>query len=155
MLSFTYTLIGHGWCTASISDVNRSLEMRVSHLSDALCDLTSATIALLQGAEHAVCSWEDEPGEYRWLFDLRGDDVCITIVRFDKAFSRKADSQGAVLFTTVSPLRRFANQVLNQLWQIIQAVGIDGYQVSWGYSFPRAEYETLENLIRNHDEHRS
>jgi hypothetical protein len=152
MLTFSYTLCGHGWSEATIAHDGTSFSVRVSYLSDALRDLTDAVIALIRGATHASCAWQgdDDRHEYRWLFERHSDEIDITIVEFDDLFSRKADDQGMVVFAARCPRPRLATQVLNQLWRLLNDLGIEGYKELWGHhDFPLAEYKALEGLIHS------
>lgn len=146
-LTFTYRLVGRGWSEAILSDGVRHVTITASYLDDAITLLAEAVIALLQTANRASCNWADEPGEYRWLLDRRGDDLSITILWFDQTFSRKPDEAGRVVFSVEGTLRRFAVQLRNQLQELLERHGAEGYKQLWGYDFPFSDYEKLTSLI--------
>ncbi len=81
--SFSYHLGTAGWSTATVSDDERTVALTASYLSDALGDLTRAVIALLQGAEQARLTWDEEPGVVAWRFERQSDDVDVCITVFD------------------------------------------------------------------------
>lgn len=116
--------------------------------SDAAGDLLRAVIALLQGWETARCVWEDEPGQYRWLFHRRDDLVDIRILRFGVTFSTAQDEDGATVFITMQPLSKFAQKVYSALRRILREVGAEEYERPWGQAFPQAPYDTLRDLLR-------
>ena len=147
-LTFTYRLVGRGWSEATLSDGEQSLTVFASYLSDALRGLIEAVIILLQGADRASCRFADEPGEYRWLFERRDDNLAITVKQYEKTFSPQADDAGTLLFSVEGSLRRFAVQLSNQLQALIEQHGADGYEALWGYSFPQTEQQRLARLIR-------
>lgn len=140
MLSFTYELLGAGWAHAVLDDGVDRLEMVVSYLSDALLDLTEATISLLLGVDDVTFVWEDEPGGYHWRLQAINTDLDLTVV---------SDPSGH-RFHTNCPIQRFARQVLQQLWTIYRDFGPDGYRTRWvAHDFPLTQYRRLESLLRN------
>ncbi len=47
------------------------------------------------------------------------------------------------------PLGRLAGEVLDELWQVQETVGVDGYQDRWTMqAFPLQEYTQLRELLR-------
>lgn len=140
MLTFSYQVDRAGWASATLADDADQLDLRVSYLSDALRDLTEATISLLLGVEEVSCVWFDEPGSYTWQFRLLYDVLHLTIV-VDTSVKRGS-------FTTVCPVRHFAYQVLQQLWLICHNIGPDEYRARWrSNDFPLASYRRLESLL--------
>ena len=151
--SFSYKLSGCGWADASVSSGGSALTMTVSYLSDALGDLARAVISLL--SEHAVgkviCSWQDEPGEYRWMMLREGDAVRVQIVMFDDCFSRKDCAKGRRLIRWECSLLRLATQVKGQMHQLLNDLGEDGYKERWvNHDFPMQEFMRLSELIQEH-----
>lgn len=100
-----YRLSGTGWADATVSDGEASAELSASYLADALGDLLRAVVALTEGAAEARCSWAEEPGEYRWIFARRGDDVSLRILGFLRG--QRSDAEGEEQFATTRPLRTF------------------------------------------------
>lgn len=79
----------------------------------ALVLLAEAVINLLAGRDRAMCAWEEEPGQYRWVLARDGEQVVATILWFPDAFSPLSDDRGTIEFTFACPLRRLAVQVKN------------------------------------------
>jgi hypothetical protein len=146
-VTFWYRLSGAGWSEAGIFDgVNRAF-LTASYLSDALTALVDAVNALLQGRAESRCAWQEEPGEYRWIFARRGDHLMIDIRWFGDTFSTESDERGQPVFSSDYSLVRFAIQLRDQLAKLMGEHGADGYQRSWGAPFPWEAYRRLEELI--------
>jgi hypothetical protein len=92
---------------------------------EALAELAEA-VSLLRAVPTGRCAWAEEPGEYRWVLQRRGDDVAITVRWFPEAFSKQADEQGTVKFSAVCNLRRFAAQMKSLLQEEIDGGGFPG-----------------------------
>jgi len=151
MFSFSYQLETVGWSMAVVSDGKRTVALTASYLSDALGDLTRAVIALLQGAEQATLTWHEEPGVAEWRFERQGDDVDVRITLFDIWSSSPVVRARLVepAFQMRYPLGRLAGEVLDELWQVQETVGVDGYQERWKmHAFPLREYTQLRELLR-------
>ncbi len=151
MFSFSYHLETAGWSTATVSDGERSVVLTASYLSDALGDLTRAVIALLRGAEQATLTWHEEPRVAEWRFERQGDDVDVRITLFDNGSSSRVVQARLVepAFQMRCPLGRLAGEVLDELWQVQETVGVDGYQERWKMqAFPLQEYTQLRELLR-------
>jgi hypothetical protein len=146
-VTFWYRLVGSGWSEAGIFDGVDKAFLTASYLSDALRDLTGAVIALLQGAEEARCAWQEEPGEYRWALRRRGDHLKIDNLWFGDTFSGEADERGKPVFSSECSLLRFVGQLRDQLAKLLDEHGAEGYQRTWGISFPQDEYLRLGELI--------
>jgi hypothetical protein len=148
VVRFWYRLVGHGWSEAGIFDgVNRAF-LSASYLSDALGDLTNAVIALLRGAQRSTCSWQEEPGEYRWVFDREDERLRIDILWFEDTFSHELEGKGKLFYSTECELRRFACQLRDQLSRLLEEHGLEGYMQIWAnHDFPMTEYRKLEDLL--------
>jgi hypothetical protein len=149
---FTYELDGHGWCSATLTSGDLSFSVGASYLSDALGDLIDAINALLAGCETSHCTWEGEPGEWRWLFGRRDDEIGIRVLEFPDTFSRAADEQGKNVFEMTCDIWHFAYQVRDQLANVLTTFGEEGYRQRWhAHPFPASAYNRLQALL---DEHR-
>lgn len=151
IFSFSYHLETAGWSTATVSDGERTVALTASYLSDVLGDLTRAVIALLRGAEQAILTWHEEPGVAEWRFERQGDVVDVRIMLFDNSSSSRVARARPVepAFHMRCPLSRLAGEVLDELWQVQETVGIDGYQETWKmHAFPLQEYTQLRELLR-------
>jgi hypothetical protein len=68
-VAITYELTGHGWSECMIRVDERTVTVTASYLSDALGSLSDAVLAVLLGSRTAKASFDEEPGEYRWVLD--------------------------------------------------------------------------------------
>ncbi len=151
LFTFSYDLDTAGWSTATVSDGTHTATLTASYLSDALGDLTRAVIALLQGAERATLTWQEEPSVIEWRFERQGDDVVVRLTRFadNTSYGRSQAQPGELPFSVRCPLTRLGSEILDELWRIHDTVGIDGYKERWKmHPFPLQEYRQLRALLR-------
>jgi len=66
-VELVYKLTGAGWADARMSHDGSYRDIAVSYLSDALGDMVRAAVQLLRGASEVSFSFQDEPGEHRWI----------------------------------------------------------------------------------------
>lgn len=146
-MEFTYRLTGTGWSEARLEDRSSSATITASYLEDALGDLLEAVGVLLEGAQEARCSWAEEPGEYRWLFDRADSDVRLRVLAFRDLYSPESDDRGHVVFETKTPLREMAEAVADGAQRVLDEYGEAEYQRRWvEHPFPIGHLE----LIRAH-----
>jgi len=159
-MEFTYRLTGKGWAEARIADESGWAAMTASYLSDALGDLLEAVGLLLEGASKARCSWEEEPGEYRWIFvRADGNDVNLKILAFDDMYAQPAalpgvaqfspqpDEHGELRFSTTQPLGVLARAIADGAAAALAEYGEAGYLAQWVEApFPTAHLA----MIREH-----
>ena len=93
-MEFNYRLTGTGWSEARIADDLSWAALTASYLSDALGDLLEAVGTILEGAAEACVSWQEEPGEYRWIFVREGDLVHLRILGFALRWRRRSQARG-------------------------------------------------------------
>ena len=155
MLALSYKIEAHRWAVVQITDGERSLTLGPSLIfSDPLADLVSITIPFLKHLRDEyplklMCAREDEPGEYRWVLDKKGADVGIRILRFEQTYSHLTDQQGQEVFTSSAPIIKFANQVAVQLRDLVQSLGMSGYETAMRRPFPLGTHQELTHLIRD------
>lgn len=147
-VTFWYRLTGSGSSEAGIYDGVERAFPTASYISDALGDLARAVIALLQGAPGSTCSWEEEPGAYRWIFNRQGEDLQIEILWFEDPLSFEPQEPGKRIFLSQCRLRRFAAQLRDQLQGLLAEHGEEGYRRNWGlHDFPTYELNNLDELL--------
>src|SRR4051794_38082323 len=97
VVDFAYRLTGTGWAQARVSDASSSVTITASYLTDALGVLLEAVSHLLEGADRARCSWEVEPGEYRWIFEAADSLVRLRVLAFGDMYPQEPDDKGEVI----------------------------------------------------------
>jgi hypothetical protein len=148
-MQLVYQLGGAGWADARISHNSKYRDMAVSYLSDALGDMTQAAVRLVRGAREVSFSFQDEPGEHRWLL-TRGesDSLRIRILWFHDTFSRRPQECGEEVFICDCTVLDFIGQVLHELHDILSEEGVDGYKRRWqNHDFPLDAYTELQRVL--------
>jgi hypothetical protein len=159
-VEFTYRLVGLGWAEARLVDGAASATITASYLSDALADLLEAVAGLLAGAEETRCCWEEEPGEYRWIFRQDGRRVDLDVLWFDDDYDpetdfRGVDEQGKLVFTTQQSLRVLAAAIADGAGLVLAEHGEEGYLAQWHlYPFPTETLARVQKLLSDADRKR-
>ena len=144
-MEFGYRLTGTGWSEARLGDGPCSVRITASYLGDALGELLEAVGVLLEGAEQARCSWAEEPGEYRWIFDRAGSDVRLRVLALPDDDPRKPDDRGQVVFDSTAPLREIADAIADGAQKVLDEYGEDEYLRLWAqHPFPLRHLELIQ-----------
>jgi hypothetical protein len=139
-VEFRYRLTGTGSAEAQLADGRSSADVTASYLSDALGNLLAAVLLLLDGAAEARCSWDEEPGENRWVFERAGADVHLRILTFRGRRKPGSDQAGTVAFETTQPLAVMARAIADGAEAVVAEYGEQGYLDRWLlHPFPSAQ----------------
>lgn len=144
-VEFGYRLTGTGWSEARLTDGPSSVTITASYLGDAIGELLEAVGVLLDGAEQARCSWAEEPGEYRWIFDRAGSDVRLRVLAFPDDDPLEPDDRGQVVFESTAPLREIADAIARGAQNVLDEYGEDEYLRRWvQHPFPVGHLELIQ-----------
>lgn len=147
-VEFSYRLTGTGWAEARVEDDTSWATITASYLGDALGDLLEAVGVLLEGAEQARCSWEEEPGEYRWIWERTGSDVYLRILALRDNFPRQPDELGTLVFETRQPLRALASAMAAGAQALLDDLGEEEYLRRWvDHPFPTAHLFLIKDRL--------
>ncbi len=147
-MEFSYRLTGTGWSEGRLSDEHASATLTASYLGDTLGGLLKAVSALLQGTQQARCSWVQEPGESRWIFDRAGAQVRLRVLAFHDAEFPEPDDRGRVVFETTAPLLELANAVARGAQRVLDEYGKDGYRELWSaHPFPCGQLDLIQTYL--------
>lgn len=155
---FDFRVTGTGWCEALISDGQRSLLPTASYLFDAPKALLSAVVAVLRGQSPVACIWQEEPGQYVWLFIRQGDSAELRIVWRDRGFAGPSnvnywftpsdaditEEAELVIRVAVTDLGR---AVVRALEHMLVGEGRTDYEERWTMPFPDREYAELRECL--------
>ncbi|GHO56789.1 hypothetical protein KSB_52640 [Ktedonobacter robiniae] len=141
------TVTGRGWAEASLSDGTNEWTITASYLSDGLSDLLKTVISLVEGAQEGICRWQEEPGEYRWLFSRQEEQIEIRILWFKETFSHRLNDAGRCELVLTCSLREFATKLRREFSHLLNTLGEEGYAKEWGYGFPRTDLLKLQQLL--------
>jgi hypothetical protein len=144
-IDFDFRLVGVGWGEGRLVVGDSSVIVVASYLSDALGDLLRALRALTEGATDANATWEDEPGEVRWVFGRDGPSVRVQVLNVGVTRSRRWLDEQVPL---VELIRAFAKGVRG----VLSRHGVSGYEEEWArHAFPTDDLETLEDWLSQQD----
>ena len=149
-ISIAYSLVGSGWSRCVVEDGEAKVELSASYLSDALANLILGATAALSGFRSCTFSFDEEPGEYRWVVQVAGPDgVRIDVLEFEEMWSERPDSDGKRLFSTHCTGLMFAKAVESAASTVLKEHGLEGYKEKWvEHSFPEHQLEALRQCIR-------
>lgn len=107
--------------------------------------LLEAVGLLLDGADQARCSWEDEPGEHRWLFDAADSAVHLRVLDFQDMYPQEPDANGVVIFESTLPLREMARAIADGAQAVLDEHGETEYLRRWvEHPFPRGHLDMIQ-----------
>src|SRR5216684_621253 len=137
-VEINYNLVGTGWAECTLRVGEAQVTVTASYLSDALDDLASAIAALLRGYPRPTASFDEEPGEYRWIFEpLPAGQVRIRILDFKQLWGNRPDEEGTQIFEAECRQRTLAGAMVSALQKLEQKHGIAGYREEWvEHDFP-------------------
>lgn len=149
-LTISYRLTGIGWAECVISDSQTSCSTTASYLSDALGSLVRAAIALLTGFSALTFSFEEEPGEYRWVIrSPRYNEIELRILDFPDVYSALPEADGRLLFQTVCVPETFAMAVFEAAERLRIEIGEAGYAEKWvEHPFPTPCMDELKRTLQ-------
>jgi hypothetical protein len=127
-----------------------------------LGDILRAALQIATGGRRAVFSFENEPGEWRWIVERLFEHkthryyFMIRIVTFASGTvmtnAAKPDHQGTVAFEAECEPDDFARAALAMGRDVLQRYGMDGYNKRWStYVFPLRSLCALEAALNTHD----
>ena len=148
-MQLVYQLAGAGWADARISDSSGYRDMAVSYLSDGLGDMARAALQLLRGMREVSFSFQDEPGEHRWMLSRsEADSLRIRILWFEDTFSPRPQERGTEVFKCDCALLDFVGQVSSVLQTLLADEGIEGYRRRWqSHEFPLDTFTEIQRLL--------
>lgn len=143
-----YEIFDHGWAACNIDIAGYTHKVTASYLTDALADLLDATNLIVAGEAAVRFSFEEEPGEYRWIFRQTAEK-CLTvkILWFPDQWEKKADSEGKTIFVATCSSESFCWAVAEAASNLLDEHGLREYRRIWGSAFPEEEYIKLCNSL--------
>jgi hypothetical protein len=83
---------------------------------------------LLRGAASERCSFDEEPGEYRWIIDCTDGHVRIRTLEFQELWGNRPDHEGEILLDGQCDLTSFVGAVRDALQRVVGEHGVEGYK---------------------------
>ena len=139
-----YRLTGAGWSEGSLSIGKASASFTASYLSDAFGRLVAAVADIQEGKACARFSFDEEPGEFRWLLSRAGDRLTVRLLGFDELWGSEPDELGRVLLDADTSSQHLALAVKHVADELLELHGLDGYHDLWVEApFPLDAYDRL------------
>jgi hypothetical protein len=147
-MEFSYRLTGTGWGEARLAEPGNEILLTTSYLTDVLGELLKAIGLLLDGASSVEFSWEQEPGEYRWLFERTSGEIVIRILAFPDAWPRQPTAIGTVIFETRGALRDIASDIVNGVGAVLTQYSEVEYMRRWvEHPFPSEALQMMRERL--------
>lgn len=148
-LKISYKLTGMGWSECELSDGKSSCTITASYLSDALGNMVLAATAIASNFSKASFSFDEEPGEYRWVISSpRLNEIELSILSFSELWGGQPDSDGKLIFNTCCLPVTFATAVLECATEVLNTYGIEEYEKRWAeHKFPSTQFQELKRLV--------
>jgi hypothetical protein len=107
-------------------------------------------VQLLSGAESVRTTFDEEPGEYRWIIEGLDGRLHIRILEFEELWGKRPDSDGKVVLDGRCDRLDFVTAVRDTLQRVLDEHGVVGYEDRWvEHEFPSAQLRALrEGLSR-------
>lgn len=149
LIQIDYRLTGRGWAECNISSGEQTCLLTASYLSDALRNLVLAANGVLAGFSKLTFSFEEEPGEFRWVITSpRPNEIQIEILEFNELWSWRPDTEGSVLYKSLCRPIVFAKAVEQAAKRVLNTHGESGYREKWAeHPFPTGQYVELVRAI--------
>jgi len=150
-LLIDYRLVGTGWSECRVASDASEVSVSASYLGDALGGLASATLKLLNGSARACCSFDEEPGEYRWVFEAASGMLSVRILEFQRLWSNAPDSEGTEIFRWSGAVLEFSAAVFVALSRVLSEEGVVGYKAKWAeHDFPLVAFRQIKEALAAH-----
>jgi len=149
VMKFEYELNGTGWADATIRGEDSSANVSASYLSDALGNFARGILAILHDTGEARFSFDEEPGEYRWIFKKTEESKFrLTILEFRELWGNKPDTEGKMIFEETCSSLEFGMMALKTLEDVLYQHGEKGYKDNWtNHEFPMSELNQIREII--------
>ena len=114
-----------------------------------LGELLTALWSLLEDTPATRCSWELEPGEYRWVFTRHDDQAALSVLAFpDNSWENGPDEEGTTIFDISGPLDALATAFVDGFEAVLQEYGVDGFRERWNmHPFPSEFLSEVKALL--------
>ncbi|TFZ07651.1 hypothetical protein [Ramlibacter humi] len=148
-IAINYRLTGTGWSECVISCDEKSCVTTASYLSDALGNLVRAAVAVLSGFSALIFSFEEEPGEYRWVIrSARLNEIDVAVLEFPDLYGGRPDHEGKELLRIRCIPEDFAQAVYEAAARVLGEEGETGYAEKWSeHEFPTHQLVELGRLL--------
>lgn len=152
-IQIDHRLTGSGWAECILSSDGRACLLTASYLSNALGNLVLAANGVLAGFSALTFSFDQEPGEFRWLITTpRPNEIQVEVLQFPELWGGRPNEEGRSIFAWSCHPVEFAKAVANAARRVLETYGELGYREKWDeHPFPTAQYIELTGAIAQLD----
>lgn len=146
MITINYKLVGTGWAECEITDGTKSVLTSASYLSDALRSLAEAVFEITShDIQESRAKFDEEPGEFRFIFKKENEFIKISILKFDDLWSDESDENGKLIFETICSAKDLKQSMIACLDNILKEYSLEEYAEKWALcDFPEDVYQKLK-----------
>ena len=146
-MQFTYELTGTGWSAGYLTIGSRHTKLTASYLGDALGELLAAVLAVADGNASARASWDEEPGEYRWVFGREDGLVHVRVLWFRELWSDDDDDAGEERLSGTVTMPALVSVMAGAARKVLDDYGASEYKRAWvEHPFPEDTLRALEAI---------
>ncbi len=139
-----FFLTGAGWAQAVVSTPTAVVDLSASDLSNALEALAQLALDVRAGGAVARCSFDEEPGEYRWIVTPCATGVRVEVRSFAELWGQRADDEGHLLLSVSCSPGELCSAVHDCLAAVLERHGEAGVGEVWPeWRFPAAQLLAL------------
>ncbi|MEM6293240.1 MAG: hypothetical protein AAGA54_18340 [Myxococcota bacterium] len=143
-ISLGYYVVGVGWGLYVLASPKGATTVSCSYLEDALGDLVDLGRAAMDSNE-GRCSFAEEPGEYRWMFNAAG----LRILWFPETYRNRPNSEGEVVFEVACSGLELARAIERCASDVERRYGSESYRTLWrAHPFPGERLAELRRLVK-------
>lgn len=149
MIAFKYRLTGSGWAECELRIGQHAVTATASYLSDPLPAMLKGLCSILEGWNSAQWSFEEEPGQFRWLVERHpGDRLRCRVYAMAESFDHRPNDAGELLFDAEADFAEFMRAVCSGVIEVLRTYGERQYAERWArYPFPTTDLRRFEGLV--------
>ena len=136
VFDITFDIIEFRWMKAEIQTNDFEGTLFATGIWDVFSEMLAALIKLAYGISQVRCNWQEEPGQYTWIFSKVGKELYLKVIHFETNFSKASEESAEKLFESQIDFHKFASKVMNRMEKMVYQYGEDEFERVWRHPFP-------------------
>ncbi|HLM61102.1 MAG TPA: hypothetical protein VK308_09875 [Pyrinomonadaceae bacterium] len=142
-----------GWMSVGFANDTSEFHTTTAYTphSQALPEILKGLSSLLEaqnGSDEFVIAWSRNPEAYDFLFKRAGEAVRFEVIEYP-TFDRR-ENEGEMVFSHEGDAKNVCEAFYATFAQLYEDKDTDEFEFNWRQSFPFAEYEKFENLLKSY-----